>query len=506
MELGNVTKKVHNAILAVLDMYFACKCDEFTVKQTYEIDKLGMIMEAHLNILWNLKQAIMYEDPRGTLMRKPHGTAHIGDFIRRFGPIIYADTDSFESSHKKFTTGVWRGTSKRLGTLVKEMTTASVIQSCAGHLEFYTTLQENKGITKCLEEFGPKIIGDGLVIDALPHISDIRFIATSELYKDGQTNVLIGVGIHSDLFDTDIFGHNSLPSIQKLSYYIKLRFKNVWNHIISENTNTEFSVIRAVKYEGSKESGVGKGVIYATANNAGKGPRYDYVTVKTNYTNEETGENIESYDVAQVLMIIQVHVYKNIQNIREWKSSKWYFIVQYMQKATFHLYDKPFTIQNGAIKQLIWETKNNKSNLYNVDMISADNIAGSAMVIPYFSFHKKGKNGTTQKIATPTIGKPSSSDKFWYVDRKFFDRSGWEQLKEYNNNNSINSSSSSSFSSSSGSSSSSSTARNQIDINNIQEFIDANSVEIDEPPPMIVVPRFDFPEFDEYNDYEEDSS
>ena len=95
VELGNVNKKVRNTIFAVLDLYFACKCDEFTIKQTEEIDKLGMIMEAHLNVLWNLKQAIMYEAPRGTLMRKPHGTAHIGDFIRRFGPIIYADTDFY---------------------------------------------------------------------------------------------------------------------------------------------------------------------------------------------------------------------------------------------------------------------------------------------------------------------------------------------------------------------------------------------------------------------------
>ena len=66
VELSNVTKKVHTTILAVLDMYFACKCDEFTLQQTYEIDRLGMIMEAHLEILWNLKQAIMFEDPRGT--------------------------------------------------------------------------------------------------------------------------------------------------------------------------------------------------------------------------------------------------------------------------------------------------------------------------------------------------------------------------------------------------------------------------------------------------------
>ena len=101
VELITVTKKVYNAILAVLDSYFACKCDEFTFQQTYEIYKLGIIMEAHLDILWNLKQAIMYEDARSTKTRKPHGTCHIGEFIRRFGPCIYADTDSFESSHRE---------------------------------------------------------------------------------------------------------------------------------------------------------------------------------------------------------------------------------------------------------------------------------------------------------------------------------------------------------------------------------------------------------------------
>jgi len=65
-----------------------------------------------------------------------------------------------------------------------------------------------------------------------------------------------------------------------------------------------------------------------------------------------------------------------------------------MQKDTFNIYDKPHTIQNKVIKQLIWETKKNKSNkiIYNVDIISADNLGGSAMVISYFSFHKKGKN------------------------------------------------------------------------------------------------------------------
>ena len=80
-----------------------------------------------------------------------------------------------------------------------------------------------------------------------------------------------------------------------------------------ENTNTEFSIVRCVTYKGSKESGVGEGVIYATAgDNASKGPRYDYVSVSTSYEDKETGEDVDSIDVAQVIMIIQAHVYEII--------------------------------------------------------------------------------------------------------------------------------------------------------------------------------------------------
>ena len=80
-------------------------------------------------------------------MRKLHAHIHFGEHIRKSGPAIYADTDVYESSHKFFTTGLWRGTSKRLGTLVKEMTTATIIQSHAGHLRFYTTLLQKEEVS-----------------------------------------------------------------------------------------------------------------------------------------------------------------------------------------------------------------------------------------------------------------------------------------------------------------------------------------------------------------------
>lgn len=87
-------------------------------------------MEAPLDILWNLKQVILCEDPLSTNMRKHMALVILvnllGNLVHVF---MQADTDSFESSHKKYTASVWRGTSKRFGTLFKEITSASVTQS-----------------------------------------------------------------------------------------------------------------------------------------------------------------------------------------------------------------------------------------------------------------------------------------------------------------------------------------------------------------------------------------
>ena len=230
IELGNVTEKVQLAILSGLDMFFACKCNEYTDEQLSLLNNMGSVMEAHIQVLWNLKLAIMYEEPRETLMRKLHAHNHIGQHIKKFGPILYADTDVYESSHKFFTTGVWRGTSKRLGTLVKEMTTASVVQSHSGHLNFYTNLLQVDGIAKCIKLFGPKPDNEDLIINAFSNICDIRFIITSELVDN--TNILKGIGINKNLFRKNNLSHASLPSFKHLSQYLRYCLKDdvaEWN-------------------------------------------------------------------------------------------------------------------------------------------------------------------------------------------------------------------------------------------------------------------------------------
>ena len=111
IRIGNITKKVMSAIDSVLDMYFANKSEEFTVDQVRALEARGKLMEANIKILWNLKQTLLFESVRQVGMRI-HAHNHLGEHTQRFGPPLYANTDSFESAHRKFTTSLWRNSSR----------------------------------------------------------------------------------------------------------------------------------------------------------------------------------------------------------------------------------------------------------------------------------------------------------------------------------------------------------------------------------------------------------
>jgi len=82
-----------------------------------------------------------------------------------------------------------------------------------------------------------------------------------------------------------------------------------------------------------------------------------------------------------------------------------------------------------------------------------DCLVDLATVIPCLSFHYKDGKRKIQKYGTPIIGKPVFSDLFWLLERKCFDRSGWEELVIENN-----------------------TTSNDITRDNMQSFIKSNFI------------------------------
>jgi len=93
-------------------------------------------MEANIKVLWDLKQALCFEPVRHVGMSKLHNHNNYPKHIKRFGAPVYANMDTFELAHKKYTTRLWRNSSRRHDTLNKEMLLASIAQQHHQHLAF----------------------------------------------------------------------------------------------------------------------------------------------------------------------------------------------------------------------------------------------------------------------------------------------------------------------------------------------------------------------------------
>ena len=73
------------------------------------------------------------------------------------------------------------------------------------------------------------------------------------------------------------------------------------------------------------------------------------------------------------------------------------------------MYNCPFDVYK-------WEYADTRSLYPTYDIIKIETISGPAFITPVFSSDN----------TLPNSSKPVRKDKFWYVDRAYFDRAGWE--------------------------------------------------------------------------------
>ena len=443
LRLGNITLKVLNAIDSVLDMFFAYKSEEFTNELILIIEGKGKIMEANINILWNLKQTLCFESLKLTGMRKLHAHNHIGEHIHRFGAPVYADTDSYESAHKKFTTGLWRNSSRRHNGLIKEMTDATIRQQHCSHLRMISELQSWNGTGNFESKyFAPHTSETRKYYEKKPITPLLSSWKYACLLGKDERNVdlLVGYSFHHDVILLDkYFGHKSIPDIKKLSHYLMSYFeKNDVVEVVSNSmcpvdefgflpdSKYSFNILQGAIIRGDVDSGVEPGIIYCTPDYKGEFKRYDYVVVEVEYD-----DGTKAYPVAQVITIIAM-----MHPVHKIEEAQYLFIVQYLQND-----NKPVGVTNefnNSFKQLRWEQKEvvsrgKKQIEFVVDCIAFENIVDTAVIIPFFSF--ENKRGIQQRM--PIMGQPDKDDRFYYLEKRYFDRSGWNELSTVgvNNNN-----------------------------------------------------------------------
>ena len=422
VRIGNITRKVLNAIDSVLDMYFAYKSDEFTVDQINILKMKGSIMEANIKILWNLKQTLCFETVRHVGMSKLHNHNHYPEHIKRFGAPLYANTDTFESAHRKYTTRLWRNSSRRHGTLNKEMLMASIAQQHNQHLAFYNALFRY-GTREELYTKGGFSTSYPINKNYVPPITPIYigdYCCKIVLDNNGFEN-MVGHGPDANLVLLDaFFGHAAIKNLDDIYQLLIDHFEDTNNFDYREPCC--YMITQGVRIEANKSADIlDHAFVYCTKYYKGNFKRYDYVVVDVEYDNGTKGRQ-----VAQVICIVDVRQDTPLLLY----SLKQLFIVQYLQEDTFTRHDGRTDIQN-MYKQLKWELAPNP-NFFNVGIIDSKTIVDVAVVIPFFSYYEdltsKSSKSKQHMYQMPIMGQPNVHDRFYYIERRYFDRSGWNEL------------------------------------------------------------------------------
>jgi hypothetical protein len=180
-------------------------------------------------------------------------------------------------------------------------------------------------------------------------------------------------------------------------------YKRWWKDIKNGN-NLCVRVLSAVCFEGNAESMVGKGIIYAKLQffYNGNRPRFDFVLVATT----------DGVELAQVFTLIEL--------TDERKNRRIYAYVAWMYNEEIDANKSDIKYGRGSAPKYFERYKYGVDPKYKggafkcqIDLIESSSIMGSAYVVPDFQ--------CTESFSV----KPSRTDRFFLVDRKFTDRSDW---------------------------------------------------------------------------------
>ncbi len=372
--------------------------------------------------MWELHHKIVSDKDPTFAMRKLHYISHFPEHISRFGSLLHTDTGSYETAHKSYTTGVWDMTSKRMSSQYEEMSKSMLLQSTIIALDCIRAIKIDDIRTfhpKLSPEYmsyrrigGKKASVCSLLIKRLTHV-------TPEGIEEVKYEIKVKSKTTKDaMLFKEYATHNSLKMQSTKSIVRLLRSGGIDIEALIHD-NAQLNILQGLKYEANIESGLGEGFIYATNNFNGTGKsRHDFISLQL-----EDGEGIEYQQLAIVLVCLQSYC--------EGKSSKFYMIVQTLEKViekrgdvpvyrpphfTLWKWEQEITDENGKLQ---FQGK----SLY---CFSTAAIAEVACVIPRFKKASKRQVESQSSTGGPGSISTSKDDRFWYVNRKFMDRSGWE--------------------------------------------------------------------------------
>jgi len=411
LDLKNIRFKIQSAIEKLLDVYFDCKRKEWDPETLPQFQSKLITMGLNLSLVWELKQAIL--NPSSSIvistnkMRNLHKHLHLPMYIANYGSLIHMDTCTFESYHKIATTGIWNRTSKRHNALFHEMINGIAV------FDYSRMISNVQKIVQHGSEFrnlvNPATVMEGVSFQRIMSTSKFQFMifhdnSDFEVDHNDQYNYWDSVCKQQCLnspqkFREFIFSNNIGNAITEMYPAIQ------WNQTFTFRYNT--FIIQGISYSSDEDSQMGKGTIYATAKYnkcdqldiAAKRARHDYVFVQYE----------DNYALARVLLMFTVEerfTNNEVATTGLGHEHKIFLIIQLLIKCS----DTTNSTNTKLGELYEWASQN---GAYSYDIVPVQTILRPAFVIPIF---RKGYN----------LLSPSHIDRFVVLDRKFFDRSGWD--------------------------------------------------------------------------------
>ena len=385
-ELGDVNSTVFDAIENLLHFYFEI-CRGYWDSTIHEnFSKMIPIVRKSYLSLWKLKQLSIFSDLTTSLKGlKLHALDHFPETISNFSCPDGWDTPYTESFHKIFK-AIWKTLSRRTKSEELELMTQILLKRIE---QFYND--------KCLflkGNYASTPLSKNMKVDEQ---GDTKFsfgVTTKKNY------IYLDLGESFNTFcvkgeiDRNIFNQFQIKfSVfeKKLESYLQ----GVYENIADISCTLKLFQRPIVTITGSTETGVGKVLLHAYTNK--KSERYDFIEVSV-------GEN--ELWLAQVLGLFQV--------VSDNSRSQTLFFIKYLENV-----DGKEKTKSSLNRSDIFSTKSVCSKYrwragipgetFDTAIISQDCVANVAFVVPC---HMNASKQIREHI-------------FYYIPRKFFDRTGW---------------------------------------------------------------------------------
>jgi hypothetical protein len=402
--VGNVTKVVQTCIASMLDTYFEILASPMTALRIEIAEAKLKKMQIHFIALYQMMNKMagvrLPEDDNLPPSRKLHAAlCGVIPFLKAFGSHKKSDTDSYESIHRLFTVGAWQLTSKRIINMHQEMFKQSVLMNHSVTEEFVEAIASDR-VDDYITKRGPYVAPDVVIMKRIGNMKHYVLTVSDDGLLTCDETPLTDLITHSEV--DDIYFSNAVRHCLGHENWMKL-----------SNKTLSMTLLQGLSIEGNDDSKAGVNYLYCTESFLSDNlARYDFVYVSLVDLEPQPAMLLTMFEIST-----EDRSSDDSDDEEENEVCHYYAMIAYLRKSVQT--EQPLSSWKCPLTKYQWELHYNNGVLGGsrlIQIVDMSTIIAPAWIVPVF-----------HKTQTPVMGRHHRrTDRFWFLDRKFCDRAGWE--------------------------------------------------------------------------------